>query len=369
MRIAYFVVWNESGPGSAYRGVFSKIADQINMWRVLGCESELFILTHRECMLAGWAKTVSEFPVHVLTHTSRIGQFAKASVLAKEILGWQPDIIYVRYALYLPALQYLARRVPMVMEVNTDNLTEFQLRSGVRYWYHRITQRWWVKYLSGIVYVSEELSRRPYFSRYEIPSVVIGNGIDLDRYATLPPPNNRQPCLVFIGAKNYPWHGVEQILRMANQWPDWQFDLIGSVLDETGEPLPKNVRTHGLLTREQYEGIFAQADIGIGTLGLYAKKMSEASPLKVREYLAYGIPTIIGYLDTDFPGSAPFLLRLPNSPDNVDCNMEAIAQFVYSWKGKRVPREQVAHLDVKVKERQRMGFFRRVIVGANGSAE
>lgn len=38
----------------------------------------------------------------------------------------------------------------------------------------------------------------------------------------------------------------------------------------------------------------------IGTLALHRKNMTEASPLKTREYLAHGFPVIIGYKDTAF---------------------------------------------------------------------
>jgi hypothetical protein len=89
--------------------------------------------------------------------------------------------------------------------------------------------------------------------------------------------------------------------------------------------------------------------------------MQEACPLKVREYLAYGLPVIIGCKDTDFTESAPFILRLPNSEDNIETSLSAIESFVSKWKGKRVPREAIAHLDLEVKESQRVKFFEDVL--------
>ena len=88
--------------------------------------------------------------------------------------------------------------------------------------------------------------------------------------------------------------------------------------------------------------------------------MHEASPLKVREYLALGLPTIIGYKDTDFPQGAPFLLELPNVENNVDFAADAILRFVEEWKNKRVPRSEVLHLDLKKKERERLRFLKEV---------
>ena len=88
--------------------------------------------------------------------------------------------------------------------------------------------------------------------------------------------------------------------------------------------------------------------------------MKEACPLKVREYLTYGIPTIIGYQDTDFPDKVPFLLQLPSKPDNVAANLSGINRFVNEWCGKRVHRVLVTGLNVKVKEEKRLNFLQDV---------
>jgi hypothetical protein len=105
----------------------------------------------------------------------------------------------------------------------------------------------------------------------------------------------------------------------------------------------------------------AAADIGIGTLGLHLKAMQEACALKVREYLAYGIPTIIGYRDTDFLTSAPFLLQIPNTPDSIQKSLMEIKSFVEQWKGKRLDRNKISHLDARNKEKQRLGFFEQIL--------
>jgi hypothetical protein len=60
------------------------------------------------------------------------------------------------------------------------------------------------------------------------------------------------------------------------------------------------------------------ADIGIGTLSLYKKKMEEAAPLKVRSYLAKGIPVVIGYKDTDLWEELPFVYKIKNDSSIID---------------------------------------------------
>ena len=79
--------------------------------------------------------------------------------------------------------------------------------------------------------------------------------------------------------------------------------------------------------------------------------------MKVREYLAVGLPIIIGYKDTDFLDGAPFILSLPNCEDNLVDGIERIELFVESWQGKRVNRALISHLGADIKEAQRLEFF------------
>ena len=91
--------------------------------------------------------------------------------------------------------------------------------------------------------------------------------------------------------------------------------------------------------------------------------MNEASTLKVREYLTAGLPVIMSHRDTDFPDGAPFILELPNRPDAVVTHQAAIAEFVAAWKGRRVPRSEVAHLDLEAKEAARLRFLEQLTHG------
>jgi hypothetical protein len=168
------------------------------------------------------------------------------------------------------------------------------------------------------------------------------------------------------GMQGIDWHGIDKVLWLARHFAKWQFDLIGieaRQIDHQGCGVPPNVATHGVLGRTDYEKVLLGVDVGLGTLALHRKNMNEACPLKVREYLAYGIPTIIGYRDTDFPRPAPFLLELPNTPTNVEDHVADIERFVATWRGRRVFREEIAHLDMRRKERERVAFFRRVLEG------
>ncbi len=354
MRIAYLChyIFNE---GIAASGVYKKILHQTQCWCRFGHEVAIFHISRKitevpECIQPTWR-------VFRYTRFSLASRLHAWEMAARAILQWQPDVVYHRFDSYYPALTSLAREVPMVLEINTADLNEYRLGSPLRCLYNRLTRGLLLREVAGLVFVSGELPSLPYFSQYHKPHVVIGNGIQLESYNPLPPSHNTTPRLVFLGSTEQPWHGVDKILCLADRKSDWMFEIIGLKPDGRNRP---NVVFYGALSRREYEPILVKADVAIGTLALHRKNMNEASPLKVREYLAYGLPVIIGYKDTDFPESVPFILELPNTEDNVMGTIGAIEAFVQEWLGKRVPREAVLHLDTMQKERIRLAFLREV---------
>jgi glycosyltransferase involved in cell wall biosynthesis len=201
--------------------------------------------------------------------------------------------------------------------------------------------------------VTHELARHPTLVRLGRPISVLPNSIDLSRYPELPPANNSTPRLVFIGSPGLPWAGVDKIARLAAASPTWRFDIVGPRPGEL-PGAPANLVVHGTLGRDRYLPIMAQADVAIGPLALHRKGLSESSALKVAEYLAHGIPVILGNAETAFPDGAPFLLQLPNTEDNVDAATDEIRDFVERWRGQRVARSAISAIDSTVVERRRL---------------
>ena len=107
----------------------------------------------------------------------------------------------------------------------------------------------------------------------------------------------------------------------------------------------------------------AACDFGIGPLALHRKGMSEATPLKVRDYLMHGLPILIAHDDTDFPGERPwYVLQIPNSEGTIDESLAAIEAWIAAVAGRRVPRAEVLeHIGIEAKEQARIAFFEDVV--------
>lgn len=371
MKIAYLIHWNE-GPES---GVFKKVLSQASAWRALGHDVSLFLFSRRANR--SWAEAeAAGISVICETYSGRRGRMARFKALAARLRAWLPDVIYHRFDLYYASLPSLLKEFPSVLEINTNDVKELALErrgmSLLRYIYHRLTRGWVLGAADGIVFVSHELAEAKVFQRYARRAAVIGNGIELAAFAS-PGAELGEPAvrpavadpaaplrLVFIGSPGQPWQGLDEIACWAKAKPEWRFDIIGPGKDELDYRLATdcpNLYFHGVLTRSEYQTLLDRADLAIGTLALYRKGMDEASPLKVREYLANGLPVIAAYRDTDFPQPVPFILELPNEPGSTVLYRREIERFAASWKGRRVGRELVQHLDVTVKETARVVYM------------
>jgi hypothetical protein len=359
MRIAYYFEWS-AGPES---GVFKKIIAQTKFWAINGHQVAIFVLSAVDNQ-AIWQQSV--YPGIEVYHyhwKTRSQRFIKMQTAIQRVVEFQPDIVYKRFGPYYFVFEKLFRSTKLVLEVNTDDLGEYALRALHRYVYHRLTRRRLLSQIDGLVFVSREVSQKPHYTRFAKPFRVIANGIDLQHYIPFSPPTNIHPFLVFIGSPRQAWHGIDKLLFLARKNTEWSFALIGPSPADFDRPLPDNVTTHGMMQRDKYETILAQADVGIGSLALHRVNIHENSPLKLPEYLAYGIPAIVGYQETNFldRATSDFLLELPSSEDNVASNLESIRRFVQNMQGKRVPRTAIQHIDAQVKEKERLAFFQKII--------
>ena len=145
--------------------------------------------------------------------------------------------------------------------------------------------------------------------------------------------------------------------------------IVGYTARDFKDELPFNVHIHGFLDRTGVMDVLAKSDVACGSLALHRNHIQEASPLKVREAAAYGIPLVLAYRDPDLMNlRSECLLQLPNTEDNVLSHVEQIRSFAHQMMGKRIQREAIAGLiDQSHKEDLRLAFFGEVLKNAQRS--
>jgi glycosyltransferase involved in cell wall biosynthesis len=306
----------------------------------------------------------------IVTFDSPTGRLVATRRLVAAVHAWRPGAIYLRYDLFLPPVPALVRKLPTVVEINADDREEAKIRverARAASIYNEVNRRLIVGRARGLVCVTRELADSPSFAPYRKPTEVIANGVDLDLLQPLPPVASGRPAVAFLGSMRQVWHGVDKLATFAAESPEIDFHVVGyderSLRDAVGGPYPANVTAHGPLDRAQFEPVLARCDAAFGTLALHRKNMREACPLKVREYLGYGLPVAIAYDDTDLVDvDAWWLSRIPNTEDNVRTNAERLRAFVHGARGRRVSRDEVAdRIGVEGKELRRAAFIERCV--------
>jgi glycosyltransferase involved in cell wall biosynthesis len=292
-----------------------------------------------------------------------IGRVRAAKKMLRAVERYRPDLIYLRYGIYVYPVHRLAYTAPVVEEINTNDVEQHKELGVVYSLYNRFTRGILLRSISGLVCVSKELAKLSVFRNFRKPTKVIANGIDLNKFTPLDTPNNSLPRIIFIGEHGHSWHGVDKIVSLARNFSDIRINLIGYEALPENEPLPDNLISHGYLSSEEYLTLFSLADVAISSLALHRVNLTEASPLKSREYLAYGLPTIIAYKDTDLEKvETDYILKIPNTEDNILTHGKLIRDFAYEMRGRRVDHKLIApHIDNQVKECKRLAFFEEII--------
>jgi glycosyltransferase involved in cell wall biosynthesis len=184
----------------------------------------------------------------------------------------------------------------------------------------------------------------------------MGNGIVIRPEAPLQNaawPNNE---LVLIGAAQLAyWHGFDRVLRamheLKNEEIGYQIRFIiagdGGELQSLKElvtqlNLQDSVEFRGVLTGAELDNAFAEAHVGIASLGLYRKNLTEASDLKTREYLSRGFMVIAAGNDIDFPEENAFRIQVTN-----DNSIEDLKQVLRSFSARSLPDPNLAKIYAK----------------------
>ena len=340
---------------SAQSGVNKKIAAQIAAWQAAGHTVRLFNLGPDTRPMHGFAGVEFEtIPCH-----TRLDLLRQSRRLVERVTAWQPELVYLRFYHYYPGYEAIPARFTTIAEMNTLDINELRSRKKwLLYGYHVLTRTRILKNIAGFVCMTHEIADS--LSGFTGNKLVLPNGINLSAYETLPPAHNIHPQLVFLAGVKAEWFGLDKILLLAKNFPAWTFHIIGYDPQEISAA-PANLQVHGTLNQADYIHYLRQSDAAIGTLAFFRKHMQEACPLKVMEYLAYSLPTIIAFKHTDFPDPVPFLLQIPNNENGVAGSLDEIRRFVESWMGRRVDKAAIAHLDSDIKEQKRLAFFEQII--------
>ncbi|WP_297812640.1 glycosyltransferase [uncultured Methylophaga sp.] len=368
MKIAYLVGENLS----KHPGLKHKIETQIHYWRSAG--HDVYQIHHHNGVVIDPDGKEQQYLVHANDTASkwqRLSRLAKQyHFVARQLEEIKPDLTYSRYLFPAKNLSKIRQHAGrLILEVNSDDRAEYLQKSvltGVvnTLFRHRVLAK-----ADGLVFVTGELRDKSAFSGLTPHRCVIGNGVEVDSFEFLSRTGNSLPQLVFIGSPGQSWHGLDKVGLLASYFPEWTFNIIGPNKEECLKQWraePENIIFHGYLSNLDAQRVVKNMDVGISTLALHRKSMQEACPLKLRQYLAQGIPVLAASEDPDIESEQVFYFRIANTEHNVTSSIDAIRTFVgnvFANSDIRTSARRYAeeHLAASEKEAKRLKFFERVL--------
>ncbi|WP_441977602.1 glycosyltransferase [Microbacterium sp. 2MCAF23] len=277
---------------------------------------------------------------HTLTPTPertdggpRIPIWARRFQLAKLYAWWhiwrrssQYDMVLMRSISPDPFAALMAPLIPNLLTIHhSKEIEEISLvtkgpRLALALFLEGGLKRWAFRRLRGVVGVTEEIAQYE-AERYPRAQIVATypNGIDIAGFkiAEEPSPGSAPLRAVFVCSVFYAWHGLDRLLEAlaalpANDGPPpVVVDLVGTLDDEQQaqiEALAERglVVVHGNLSSAEMLDVFKEARVAIASLALDRNGLRQASTLKVRQYLAAGLPVYSTHVDAGLPGEFPY---------------------------------------------------------------
>ena len=258
----------------------------------------------------------------------RLSRLTKQRLLAsvRELDAY--DVVFVRYptAVDLDPLRFIKKCGARIVTVHhAKEVVEFLSVSRgaaglTRAALELVQGRRIVRNVAGIVAVTDEI-RDYQLARagHRVPGRTVSNGVDVDAIAPtrFVPYDGRELRIAFMASSHAVWHGTDRILGALRAYRGDRRIVVDMIGQGSGTPGTEErigdaiVKHHGMLRGAALDHVLGGATLGVSTLAFHRNGLRQAAVLKTREYIARGLPTVIGYEDVDIQPGCPFVLQVP----------------------------------------------------------
>ncbi len=382
MKVTYLTI------GEASAGVSKKLRDKTASLRQAGLDVHLVMLGSDRNELDAYVSRVQvdqllAHKVGKLFFLWRLAVFFEQWALYRSALHWvrthPADLILFRYPVGDFFLWWFLHRCSqrVVFEYNTIELAELKLRKSASfyyqyfYWSERIFGKAVRIRSAGIIGVTPEITQyQSAMAGGRVPSISISNGINVERVKQRAGGDfdGTELRMVLLSGSQAQWHGVDILLKSLEEVKNEckiTCYIAGQITKEQEEHARRieNVVVLPPQYGDDLDRLMDQCHLGIGTLGFETSFLTQACPLKVREYWARGIPFVIAYEDADLIHATemqPFFLRVQIKNGTMPLN--DVIEFAKKLYGSgnvtsKLRELAIQQIDYKVKAKQYVSFL------------
>lgn len=348
MKIAFVTPY-----GPEYPNIWSHTSDRIRAWENFGA-------------------TVLDCPVRDDSRLERtafanlVADVRQISRLTSKVRTFAPDLIVVRWLTAIPSMnQRLAQIAPVVLEVHANDLKAVAAGSKLRSLFSHVFREGALRAASGACFVVSELADDPSFAAIPGERGVFHNGTTLRRRSMSPRPV--RPKVGMAVGHPHPWQGLDRFCELADALPDIEFVVAcpTETVESIRTAVSPAVSIVGSATPSEYHRELSSWTVAMGSMApeRAGHGLSSATPLKVRDYLGTGVPTVLPYWDEALAKcSDPLVWKTVSGPTRRPGEVTApdLAHFVGKAMGKSVEPKTSEIVTARHIERERFALFSRV---------
>lgn len=307
-------------------GVSKKIKGQIQAFENLGVKIDYLRLKDKNVMLND--KKIKRIKVKYFAY-AEYRKFTKN-------LGNEYDFIYARYVkgdlnFYKTLKDYHKKGVKVIVEIPTYPYDTEQKSCNIKVIksniFDKIIRKKLKKYLFRIAVTNEHKEI------FGIKTININNGINIKEFPLIKPVCSKSINLVGI-ANLAPWHGYDRVIKGLGQYyanknksENVEFYIIGEGKEKENlmslcEKLNLEDKVHflGAKRGRELDEIFDRMHIGASSLALF-RAGGGHDPIKSKEFLARGIPVLLGYKDRLIDMNLPYVFHVVENDEPIDIDL------------------------------------------------
>ncbi len=349
-----------------YVGIENKLIEQANAANKLNLDIDYIILNRKkECRLNNILYKKLIYPKKSITRKI-MQRFFKFTIINNTIDLSNYDVIVFRYPLPVAYdWEKFTDKYPskIITEHHAiaihETISKISIRNFFSFAQEFINSKKFKKNLIGLIGVTDEITKHESKRNIGINVKTISNGIDVSNvtYTKFIPFKNKNLTMTIVASEYAPWHGLDKLLKSLLEFEtnlNITINIIGEYISVEDRLLIKkvndlknnvNANVLGIKRGKELDDIFSNSTLAIGSLAIYRQKLTEACALKIREYLARGIPFVYSAEDSDIPHNVDFALQIPNKPIPLDFNQ--IVEFASNISSQRNISSQMRQLAFK----------------------
>ena len=326
MKVVYIAAIDYSK--KEYFGVYKKIEGQIKAFNELNFDIDSILIKDSKIIINN----------NVIDRKlSKPWYSGFHKLLLKEYKGLllKYEFVYIRFSRndinFLRLLRYLsANNIKVIVEIPTypyDKEFDYNFKQSI----YRIVDKYVTKNMYKYTYriaTTNSLDKI-----YNIDTIQIRNGVDTDSINITSSIKNND-VINFVGIANLSkWHGYDRMINgLSNYYKDKRinkeihFYVIGEGVEKENlirltNRLCLNNYVHflGAKIGKELDRIVDDMHIGVSSLALF-RAGGGHDPIKTKEFLAQGLPVIVGYNDKLVDMALPYVIKVDECDEAIDFN-------------------------------------------------